>query len=413
MARICIIRQGSFPNDPRLRREVESLVAAGHEVDIICRRLLPSLPLYEHNDLVAVRRVPLRRVAGGPFGYLLQYVAFLLIALVLAGTLHLRRRYKLVQVNSMPDVLVFAALVPRLFGARVLLDLHECMPEFFATKFKIGLGHPAVRFIARCEQASIGFADFAITCSAQMREAFIDRGAPPAKVDVIVNGANDKVFDPGQYPPRGREPGRFVLISHGTMEERYGLDTIIRAVALVRDEIPGLRLDLYGGGAYRETLRQLASDLGLEREVYFSEGWVPMEELVQAIADADVGVVAMKRDAFRDLTLCNKMYDFIAMGKPIISSRTRSVEDYYGESCFELFTADDPQDLARAIRHLHADPAHRERLVGETARVNEPYRWPHQRERYLDIVAHLLAGERGIPAVSTAWQRRAPAHPAE
>jgi hypothetical protein len=63
--------------------------------------------------------------------------------------------------------------------------------------------------------------------------------------------------------------------------------------------------------------------------VYFSDGFVPIDELRHAISSADVGVVAMRRDAFRDVTLAGKMFDFIAMGKPVLSSRTRSVEQTF------------------------------------------------------------------------------------
>lgn len=389
MSRICVIRQGAFPGDPRLKREVDALVMAGHEVDIICRAQ-PDESLTERSGPVTVRRLPVKRCAGGGLCYLVSYMTFFLIAAAVVGVLHVRRRYHLVQVNTVPDALVFAAVVPRLLGARVLLDLHECMPEFFATKFKTGPEHPVVRVIARLEQASIRFADYAITCTEQMRQAFVMRGADEARIGVVHNGSDEVAFNPERYPWTGRDRNRFVLISHGSIDERYGLDTIIRAVGLLKGEIPGLRLDIYGDGPDREDLRSLTERLNVEREVYFSPGIVPLEELIRAIAVADVGVVAMKRDAFRDLTLCNKMYDFIVMRKPVISSRTESVEAYYGESCFLLFSSGDERELAQAIRELYEDPGIGERLAREAACVNEPYRWPHQRKLYLRIVENLL-----------------------
>lgn len=363
--------------------------AAGHEVDVICLAQAGE-PRYERDGKVTVRRLPIDHRRGGMIRYLPEYAIFMVMAGVLVSLLHLRRRYDLIQVNSIPDTLVFSALVPKLLGVPVLLDLHECMPEFFSTKFKTGLRHPMVRVIARLEQASIRFADFAITCSEQMREAFVSRGAPGRKISVILNGADESAFDRERYPAREREPDKFVLICHGSVEERYGLDTIIKAVALLGDEIPGLRLNIYGDGSYLSELHELVRKLGVEDKVYFTDGFVPLESLVQAIAEADVGVVAMKRDAFRDLTLCNKMYDFITMRKPAIVSRTRSVEAYYGEDCFRMFDSDDERDLARAIRELYADPGLGERLVREAARVNEPYRWPHQGELYREVVENVI-----------------------
>ncbi|WP_040666850.1 glycosyltransferase family 4 protein, partial [Nitrolancea hollandica] len=394
MARICIIRQGNFPLDPRVRREADALISAGHTVDIICLRK-PGLPLFERDGRLSIRRLPLAKRRSSTARYIFEYLTFLSAAMVLSSVLHLRHRYDLIQVNSIPDFLVFAALGPRLLGCPVLLDLHECMPEFFGTKFQTGLRHPVVRVIAWLEQISIRFASYAITCTDQMRDVFVTRGTPPEKIEVILNGSDEEVFDATRFPQRGREPGRFVLVCHGTVEERYGLDTIIRAVALLKDEIPGLRLEIIGEGSFLEELRQLARDLGVEREVAFSGKFLPMEELLRAIASADAGVVAMKRDPFRDITLCNKMFDFIAMRKPALVSRTRSVEEYFDDTCFQMFRSDDEHDLAQAIRELHADPARGERLVQRAVQVSEAYRWPSQRERYRAIVERLIRPSTG------------------
>jgi len=219
-----------------------------------------------------------------------------------------------------------------------------------------------------------------------MREAFVARGSDPDRIGVVLNSADERVFDPEAYPALPRADGKFVLICHGTMEERYGLDTLIDAVALIRDDLPDVHVQLIGGGTYRPFLERLVADHGLTDRVSFSTGWVPMDDLVRAIANADAGIVAMKRDAFRDITHCNKMFDFITMRKPVIASRTRAVDAYFGDECFELFESGDPADLARAIRALRADPARRAQLVDRATRRNELYRWPRQRAHYLDIV---------------------------
>lgn len=379
--RIAVLRQGLFELDPRCQREVHALLQEGHEVDVICRRD-EGRPRIERDGRLTVRRLPIPLRRGGALTYLADYALFFVAAFVLLTWLHLRRRYRLVQVHSLPDPLVFAALVPKLTGARVILDLHECMPEFFSTKFGRPLDHWAVRGVAAVERASIRFADFAITCTEQMREAFIGRGADADRIGVVHNAAEEDVFDPSRHPPHARDNGRFTLICHGSVEERYGLDTAIKAVASLADEIPELRLQIYGKGTQLPELRELASQLDVRDRVDFTGTWVPIDELVGAIAAADGGIVAMKRDVFRDLVHCNKMYDLIAMRRPVITSRTRSVQAYFSDEAFLYFTADDPDDLARAIRRLYAEPELGERLVEQAGEEVEPYRWPRQREQY-------------------------------
>ena len=389
MARICVVRQYYYPLDVRVRREVEALLGAGHEVDVVCLRA-PGQAAVDRDGRLTVRRLPIAHGrGGGARGYVGRYLRFLLAAAAVVAGRHLRRRYDVVQVHSMPDILVLAGLVPKLTGARLVLDLHEVMPEFAATKFGRPPSSPLVRAVAWAEQLSIRIADHALTCTDQMKEAFVARGADPDKITVVLNSADEAVFDVASYPP-APEPGRFTLLCHGSIEERYGLDTIIEAVALLRDELPDLHFDVFGDGEYRETLVELARARGVEDRVHFSEGFVPMPDLLRAISRADVGVVAMKQDAFRDLTHCNKMYEFLAMQVPVLTSRTRSVAAYFPDGTVHYFRPGDAADLARAVRELHGDAARRTALVAAGTAALEPYRWDEQRRVYRETVDAVL-----------------------
>jgi len=391
MANICVIREWYFPDDTRVSREVEALVRAGHEVDLICATR-PGQPKFEQSGGLRIFRVPITRRRSGLARYLAENVLFQLAATALAGLLHLRRRYALVQVHSLPDWLAFAAIVPRLLGARVLLDLHECMPEYLTTRYKRPERAWSVRLMSFLEQASIRFASAVITCTDQMRERFVERGAPAEKISVVLNSFDEDRFDPARYAsPRSRGED-FTLVCHGTVDENFGIDIVIRAVASLRDEIPGLRLRVYGEGTQRLALEELTAALGLGDRVWFSRGFLPVEELLPAIAAADAGVVAVRRDAFRDLTHCNKMYDLIALRTPVIISRTRAVEAYFADGCFRMFESENVADLAQAIRELYADPDLCTRLVSRASEVSEPYRWPYQKKGYLAVVARLVAG---------------------
>lgn len=388
MARICVVRQFFVPDDPRVRREIFALTGAGHSVDVICMRR-PGEARTERDGSLSIHRLPMTHRRGGLARYAFEYMGFPLIAGAYLTWLDRRRRFDLVQVNTLPDWLVFAAVAPRLRGVPVLLDLHECTPEFFATKFQTSLNHPGVRAMGLLERASIGFASAAITCTDEMRGAFVSRGAARNRIAVVMNSADESTFDPERFPPRSRQEGRFSLICHGTLEERYGQDTIIRALHRLRGRIPSLSLEIYGEGSYGEELRRMVDELGLQREVTL-HGFVPIEELLAAIADADAGVVAMKRDAFRDLTHCNKMFDLITMRRPVICSRTRSVMAYFPNGSLKYFDADDDADLARAIEQLYGDHDQSRYLVQSATAQNEPYRWPYQREHYLSVIENLI-----------------------
>jgi len=398
MAHIGIIRQYMVPDDPRVRREMRALADAGHTVEVICMRGLGQ-SAREVDGSIEIHRLPMSHRRGGTARYIWEYIAFPVLAAMYVARLDRRRRFDLVQVHTVPDWLVFAAVVPRRRGAKVLLDLHECVPEFFATKSGTESRHWMVRMLGYLERASIRFATHAITCTEQMKEAFVSRGSAPERIDVVMNSAEESVFDPGRHHPRPRQPERFTLISHGSLEERYGVDTAIRAVNRLRDRIPGLTLEVYGEGSAQEELERLVDELALQQHVRF-HGYVPIDDLVAAIADADAGVVAMKPDAFRHLTHCNKMFDLITMRRPVICSRTRSVAAYFPPTSLHYFEGDDDADLARAIEALHADPGLADRLVAGATETNETYRWPNQRQHYLSIVESVLASARPARAAA-------------
>jgi glycosyltransferase involved in cell wall biosynthesis len=388
MARVCIISHSHYPYDARIARQARALVKTGHEVDILCLRY-EKQPLHERRDGISVYRLPFGRLRGGKLRYFFEFLTFQLATTVLAGALHLRRRYSVVETTSVPDWLVFAAIVPKLLGSRVLLDLHECMPEYGATKYRVPLESRTVRVLTLLERVSIRFADFVTTCTEQMRERFIERGAPADKVAVVLNSFDEERFPPEPYLSEAAAPTEtFTLICHGTIEPNYGLDIIVRAIALLRDRIPGLRLDVWGDGTHRPAVQALVTELGLEDHVRFS-GWVTMDALMPHLATADAGVVAVRRDAFRDVTLCTKMFDLVSLRKPVIISRTRAVEHYFGDECFAMFESGDEQGLAAAILAVYSDPARRDQLVRNATARNEPYRWMHQAARYVEIVERL------------------------
>lgn len=378
-ARAAVVRC-HYLRDARVRREVDALLDLDLDVEVLCLRE-PGERTRERRGNLRITRVPMRHRAGaGAARLLAEYACFFLVASVLLSVRVLRRRFDLVQVNSVPDALVFVALIARIRGARIVLDLQEPMPEFFATRFGAPMSHPAVRLVASVEQAAIRFADHVITPTEPMRREFVRRGADAAKISVVMDGADERVFGPGRAP--APDDSRFVVVSHGTIEPQYGLDTLIRAVPLVCEHIRGLEVRIVGDGSQREELRALVRTLGLEGRVGFSDGFVPEDELVRTLTAAHVGVVAMRRDRFRDLTLAGKMFDFVALGVPMAVSRTRSVEETFPPECYEGFTSGDPADLARALRALHDDRGRAASLAAHAAEHVIPFAWPVQRRRY-------------------------------
>jgi 1,2-diacylglycerol 3-beta-glucosyltransferase len=385
MRRICIVRHYYYPEDPRGRREAEALVDAGHHVDVLALRHAGE-PVSEVINGVHVRRLPVKHYRGSVFHYAYEYGAFFFLAFLVLTARFVRRRYDVVQVNSLPDFLVFAAVACKLFGARLVLDMHECTPELFCTKYRVSHRHLVVRILAWVEQRSLAFADQVITCTPQQRDIFASRGTPLEKIAVVLNAANSAIFRPRTPEPVLWQRGeRFELVAHGLVVQRYGLDTMVRAVALLACEIPGIVLHVYGKGDYLPEMEALARQLGVADRV-IAHGFVPEEELLDGIARAHVGVVAAKRDSFRNLTHTQKMYEYVAMRKPVVIAETSAVRTHFDDSCFQFFASDDPADLARALRELYLNPVRALEMVESAGRRYRGYAWEAQRHVYCAAV---------------------------
>lgn len=387
--RVCIVRQNDG-FDESVQREANALAAAGFEVDVLCMRFATGQDDIRPEPGITVTGLPASLHRAGLLSYCVDYAWFwLLVALTLAVR-HVRRPYAVVQINTMPDVLVFSAIVPKLLGASVVGFFKEPTPELFETQY----GRPGLtRALARVEQAALRFADHALTVTEELRQVYVERGARREDISVI-RTANASRPIPQTVVRNAASTSGFLVLCHGTIEERYGPDTIVDAADLLRDRIPGLRVVFTGrGGGIPELLDQIER-LGLGDIVTF-EGWVSRERLDELLATADVGVVAQKASPYSHLVTTNKMIDYWNFGLPTIASRLRSVSAAHDDDRLEYFEPGNAAALAAAIQRLHDDPVRRAQLSDNGRAALDLSGWDAQADLYLGVYDSLLAGQLG------------------
>lgn len=387
--RHCMVVHAYYPlGETRVEREAQALIERGYKVDIICLRDSGE-PATDIEGRVNIYRLPVKRhKKSGPFVQLLEYLAFFVLAFVKLTTLHIRRQYRVVQAHNLPDFLIFVALVPKLTGARLILDLHDLMPEFYAARFDSDMAGLPVRLVCWQEKLSCRFADHVITVSEHWRQALVQRSVPAHKCSVVMNVADESVFHPPELGNEHPCSAEFRLIYHGTIVERYGLDLAIRAIDQVKHDIPNIHLTVLGWGAYIPTLTQMIQELDLNRHVTINEPR-PAEELAEIIWTADVGVVPYRNDVFTDALLPTKLMEYAALGLPAIAARTTAIESYFGDTMVEFFEPGDVDDLARSIRTLYNSPERRAELAKGSKKFNRRYNWTKIGAEYVAIVERL------------------------
>jgi len=346
--RVAMLLHGAYPMDERVKREAEALTAAGYRVDVITLKQDTSEASEETIEGVRVFRAPMGRTrSDGKLSYILEYAASAFAFLVRLTALHAKHRYRLVQVHTLPDSLAFSALPAKLTGARLVLDIHDLMPELYRSKYGLPENSRVVRFLRLNEALATRLSDHVVTASEAFRERLIERGVPAGKVTVVLNTADPAFFPAPERLKTPGERGGFTVFWHGTMVDRYGVDLALKACALARERIPGLRFILYGLGERENELRSLADELGLQDSVEF-RGHLNHTKLAPRIAEADVGIVPNRPDVHIDMAYPTKLFEFVQMGIPVVATRTRILERRFGEDAL-VFCEPSAESIAEGL----------------------------------------------------------------
>ena len=364
-------------------RESEALVIAGYDVEVLCLRGADETPPQDDAH-IRFHTVVIDRHRSNLLRYALSYLKWFVIGFVFLSRGQLRSRYAVVQINSLPDHQVFTALIPKLLGVPVVLFLKEPSSLLFGSVFDQRL---VAKAMSRIELWAISFADLTFTVTEAHRTFYVERGAAPDKIQVVVNSAPSGLFPLPSPIERDRdlEKKPVTIISPGTIETRWGHPTMLRAVAKARVECEHLRYIIAGEGQGTEEVLTLIDELGLSDIVTYV-GMLDIHELADHYRRADIGITAQVVSPYAQLVHTMKMYEYMLTGVAVISSRMQSTMSYFSPSAVTYFDAGDVDQLARAIVDLASDPELRANQVAQATIEFEPYRWEAQQELYLSHI---------------------------
>jgi glycosyltransferase involved in cell wall biosynthesis len=388
-----VVLYSYYATDPRPRREAEALARAGMEVDVICLRQNSSIRPRETINGINVYHVPLKRRRSGKLVYMAQYLWFLFCSFLFLTTRIFQKRYHLVHVHNMPDFLVFSAVVPRLLGAKVILDLHDPMPELFRSIYGLPEEHFIVHWLKRMERRSIAFAHQVVTPNLAFKNLFAARSCSSGKIVTVMNSPETTIFDPAKHPVKNHTsetPRPFILMYHGLLVERHGLDLAVRAVAQLRAKIPGIQLHLYGEPTeYLDKIQALVSELKVEDLVKF-HGFKSLAEIAECISRIDVGLIPNRSSSFTQINFPTRIFEYLAMNKPVIVPNTRGIQDYFGEDEIIFFQAGEVADLANKIAWAYEHPAELNGLMERGRTIYERHIWNREEEKLVSLVSGLV-----------------------
>jgi glycosyltransferase involved in cell wall biosynthesis len=372
-----------------VRSYAEALVQKGDQVDVIgiAQNGLP-LGVEEINGVRVFRIQRRQKDEKSKWAYARRLVRFLFFSSSLLTRLHRRVNYDLIHVHNIPDFLVFAAWYPKWTGAKLILDIHDIVPELFADKFKTKTDSFYFKLLKAVEKASAAFVHHVIVANHLWQGRLISRSVPAGKCSVFLNHVDPAVF---YRHARTRNDDKFILLFPGTFQWHQGLDIAIRALAHLKERIPNAELHLYGGGGgagAESRLAQLADELGLNGKVKFF-GSVPLHRVAEVIANADLGIVPKRADSFGNEACSTKIMEFMSQGIPVVASRTRIDELYFNDQLVRFFPSGDSEAMAEAILDLFQNPTLRDSLAKAGLEYVERNNLNRKKGEYLNLVDSL------------------------
>jgi glycosyltransferase involved in cell wall biosynthesis len=394
--RVGLVVLSAYPFDPRPRRTADVLVRQGMSVDYICVAD-GKAPWREGTNGINIFRVPMNHQRGGKLGYAWQYSAFILASAAILAVRSLRRRYDLIFINNMPDILVVSALLPKILGAKVILDLHDPMPELMMTIFGKDPDSRSVRLLKFLEKWSAAHVDQVLVPDAACHRLLAARSCPEEKIAVMMNSPDESIFP---FRPACSQPAwnhgsnhPFVVMYHGTLVERNGVDIAVEAFVRLRNQLPTAELHIYGKATpFLEAVMQSARERGLGQNVLHF-GQEPLEQIVAAIDACDVGIIPNRRNEFTQINMPTRIFEYLARGKPVITPRTAGIQDYFDEDFLFFFEAGNADELAKKIEFVSSHPREALAVTQRGQQVYLAHTWRQEEQALIRLVERLFERE--------------------
>ena len=389
--RLAMISHSVYTSDNRVRRYAECLAARGDRVDVFALRQDRDASNRETIEGVRIFRIQDRAAKGerSKLAYLWPLLRFLAVSSTQLSRRHLQQPYDIVHVHNIPDFLVFAAWYPKLTGVPVILDIHDIVPEFFASKFRVpstGITRKALMWM---ERASAAFADRVIIANHLWLDKYAQRTGLNGRCAVFINHVDAKLF---RCIPRLGQNGRQIVLYPGGLQWHQGLDIALHAFEHVARNLPTVEFHIYGDGSAKESLVRLTGELGLNDRVRFFEPRT-VREIATIMANADLGVVPKRADSFGDEAYSTKIMEFMAVGVPVIVSSTKVDRYYFNDSVVRFFEPGNADALAREMLLLLRDVESRKRLAAQASKYAAAHCWETRKADYLALVDSLCTSD--------------------
>jgi glycosyltransferase involved in cell wall biosynthesis len=344
-----------YPWDVRVEKILGGLASHGHNVSLVCRNLNRRDKKEQIGNILCLR------VLSPGIGSLGQYVYSLPAFFNPIWKSAIRKgisdnQIDLVIVRDLP-LAPLALNEAKHAGIPCIVDMAENHPEMWK---QVGLNDRwKVRsFILKNPYLAKKMEFIVANSSAvifvvveEMRSHLLSLGANPDNVYVISNTPELENVDASLIPKRVTQNKKYLdFVYTGFITKRRGLDRVIESLSTLKNMTPLPRLQIIGNGDYIDELKEITQSFQCESQIRF-HGWVDHRKLTSMIAKFDVGIIPHPKNGHTDNTIPNKIFDYMAAGKPVLVSNARPLERMVKKlNCGIVYVDGSIDSMANAIR---------------------------------------------------------------
>ena len=383
-----MIAYSNYIADARIKREAATLAVNGYEVSVMALAYNGS-PGIEMVDNIKLIKLNISKYQGqSHVRYILSYLFFLLRSMAVCSKLALKRKIDIVHVHNMPNFLVFAGLLPRILGKKVILDIHDSMIETYSGKFgKLPWWLYWLLFLE--EKISVTFAHRIICVNHVQLQPLLNRGISKGKITVLLNVPDDKIFNSSVRSNPKADIKHFNIVYHGTLDRALGVDLAFRAVNRIRQDIPTVRLNVFGQGKDQDMFTGMIKELNLESNVVYEKKLFPVHEIPKMLHEMHVGLIPNRNNVATQYMLPVKLLEYVSLGIPVVVPRLDAIRYYFDESSAGYYEPENLDDMVRALLVLYGSPEIRQRQIECAFKMLDKFGWSRHQLDLLDLYAGL------------------------
>lgn len=376
--RILMVVQNYFPQDPRVRRYTKVLNKYDIPVDIICigNRDKTKKEKYYNGEIIR-KLLPKKRT--NKMRYIYEYLSFFIFAYRMINKLINERNYTAIHFHTLPDFLVFSGIKAKKKGIKLILDLHEIFPEFYAAKYKIQKNSIIYKILFFIERVSVNYADYVITVNKIIKNLIDSRTSPKHEVVVIMNSVDKTIVK-----RRSKKTHKgFNIFYAGTIIEIYGLQYVIKVLSKIN--IKDIRFHILGDGPYKMELERIVEEMNLQNRVKFY-GFIKQEVIPEYLSMCDAGINPQENNIMTDLSFSNKLAEFVFHGIPVIATELKATKFYFDSDCIYYTKSKDLNSIKNAITKIYNSKKLRDKLIKNAAKRYSSIRWEVMEKRYISTI---------------------------